>query len=284
MEVLLTGATGHLRRHLLPLLVSDEDIAKIYSGGVRNPSKLSAISEKIVIHTGDLMEPSLGLSAASFASLASRIDTIIHCAAKRSFQEPYRSLRKYNVQPTEELIMLAGARKIPIHFLSSGSLATGSAASASSFTLCAAGSEGYLTSKWVCERMLERASTDLNITACIYRTTSVMAESGDLPDVLLDDFAHFSVAAKAQRSPTTRPGVEPSISCTQMMSRGTSSLPQPAIRATMTHGVARSMFTSQRWQGWGVQSNWICSWLNQRSKRSVSRVSRSCPCTSGWGS
>jgi hybrid polyketide synthase/nonribosomal peptide synthetase ACE1 len=197
MEVLLTGASGHLGRHLLPLLVSGEDIAKIYCVGVRNPSKLSATSEKIVIHTGDLTEPLLGLSAVSFASLASRIDTIIHCAAKRSFWEPYRSLRKDNVHPTKELIMLAGARKVPIHFLSSGGLATGSAASASSFTPPADGSEGYLTSKWACERMLERASADLNIPACIYQTTSVLAESGDLPEALLDDFAHFSVATKA---------------------------------------------------------------------------------------
>jgi hybrid polyketide synthase / nonribosomal peptide synthetase ACE1 len=197
MEVLLTGATGHLGRHLLPLFVADDNIAKIHCVGIRNPSKLSATSKKIVIHAGDLTESSLGLSAASFASLACRVDAIVHCAAKRSFWEPYRSLRKYNVHPTKELIVLAGERKVPIHFLSSGGIATGSAASASSFIPSAHGSEGYLASKWVSERMLERASTDLNVPVHIYRTTSVVTETCNLPEALLDDFAHFSVAAKA---------------------------------------------------------------------------------------
>lgn len=197
MEVLLTGATGHLGRFLLPLLVANNNLAKIHCVGVRKPSKLSATSEKIVIHSGDLTESSLGLSAANFAFLASRVDTIVHCAAKRSFWEPYRSLRKDNVHPTKELIVMAGARKIPIHFLSSGGIATGSAPSASSFTPSSNGWEGYLASKWVCEKMLQRASTDLNVPVYIYRTTSIVTDSCSLPKVLLDDFAHFSISAKA---------------------------------------------------------------------------------------
>jgi hybrid polyketide synthase / nonribosomal peptide synthetase ACE1 len=206
MEVLLTGATGHLGRFLLPLLVANDNIAKIHCVGVRNPSKLSATSEKIVIHTGDLAESLLGLSAVSFAFLASSVDTIVHCAAKRSFWEPYRSLRKDNVHPIKELIVMARERKIPIHFLSSGGIATGSAPSTSCFTPPSNGWEGYLASKWVCEKTLERANTDLNVPVYIYRTTPVVAGSRDLPKVLLDDFAYFSASAKALPDPAAWSG------------------------------------------------------------------------------
>lgn len=197
MEVLLTGATGHLGRFLLPLFVANDSIAKIHCIGVRNPSKLSTTSEKIFIHTGDLAESSLGLSVVSFAFLASNIDTIVHCAAKRSFWEPYRSLRKDNVHPIKELIVMARERNIPIHFLSSGGIARGSAPCTSCFNPSSNGWEGYLASKWVCEKTLERVSTDFNIPVYIYRTTPVVADSCDLPKVLLDDFAYFSASANA---------------------------------------------------------------------------------------
>jgi len=198
MEVILTGITGHLGRHLLPLLLANPAIAKIHCIAVRNPSKLPITSAKLVIHTGDLTTPLLGLSPSTFATLASTADAIIHCAARRSFWEPYRVLRNPNVTSTVAVISLAGARKVPIHFLSSGGIASQVPESAAeTFKPSGSGSEGYLSTKWVGEQMLEAANRRFYIPVHVYRTTSSLSKFTEMPEELLADFARTAVAINA---------------------------------------------------------------------------------------
>ncbi|KAH7310210.1 putative hybrid NRPS/PKS enzyme [Rhexocercosporidium sp. MPI-PUGE-AT-0058] len=204
MEVLLTGATGHLGRHLLPLLLADHKITKVHCVAVRDPKKVASTSNKLVVHTGDLSSDSLGLSPESATSLASSVDAMIHLGAQRSFWEPYPLLRRVNVHSTRELLRLAGSRKIPIYFLSSGGILRGATAAtpstAAPFAQFANTAEGYLTSKWVSEQMLERANVELKVPVHIYRTTTTPASTQSLetvPRELLDDFAHFSLLTKS---------------------------------------------------------------------------------------
>lgn len=214
LEVVLTGAAGHLGRHLLPRLLRDPNISKVHCIAVRSPSKLDQIlhdTDKLVVYPGDITHPQLGLSATDFAHLSSNADAIIHCAAVRSFFESYRVLRKANVCSTAELIQLAGARRVPIHFMSSGGVLPDNRV-VSSATLSAAeyvplgnGGEGYIASKWASERMLERAATAArHLPVHIYRTlraSDTDAAVKELPTSLVDDFARAALQSNTLLDP-----------------------------------------------------------------------------------
>ena len=120
--VLLTEATRFLGRAIL------KGIAQIHCVSVRpnangSQRKLAVESDKIVIHSGDMTSPLLGLTGEEFATLAASIDMIIHSGAMRAFFEYYQLVRKTNTTSTRELIKMALPRNIPVQFVSSGGLA-----------------------------------------------------------------------------------------------------------------------------------------------------------------
>ena len=194
MEVIVTGATGHLGRHLLPKLIDMDNISKIHCLAVRDPTKLPR-SEKLVIYQGDLTSKNLGLSDEEFYELSSLADQIIHLAAVRSFWEPYQVVKKINVLPTKEVVRLAVQcnRNIPIQFMSTGGVFLNQ-----SDTECQSvkhiapptdGSEGYIASKWASEQLLERSEEQYGVPVHIYRTLPTVATGFDrLPKEILDDF------------------------------------------------------------------------------------------------
>ncbi|EAW15015.1 putative NRPS-like enzyme [Aspergillus clavatus NRRL 1] len=79
--------------HLLRSLTTNSNIIKIHCLPVRDPSNLASFthSEKVVLHTGDLSLPYLGLSPAAFAALSASADAIIHNGADVSFLKTYAS-------------------------------------------------------------------------------------------------------------------------------------------------------------------------------------------------
>jgi hybrid polyketide synthase/nonribosomal peptide synthetase ACE1 len=73
--VLLTGAAGFLGRAILKQLVADEGVAQIHYVSVRpnadgSQRKLAVEFDKVVIYSGDMTSPLLGLTGEEFPSLA----------------------------------------------------------------------------------------------------------------------------------------------------------------------------------------------------------------------
>ena len=201
LVVLLTGATGYLGRHLLPRLVSDPNIIKVYCVATRDNDspiepRIPNISQKVIIRHGDLGSPHFGLTDREYSSMAHEIDFIVHSAANRSFWDNYETLRATNVTPVKDLIALALPRKIPIHFISSGSvLQYGSEPPPTD------GSNGYVATKWAAEKLLSRAATELGLPVSIHRPLATPIEgSASPPQQLLDQLS--ALAKKMQIQPS----------------------------------------------------------------------------------
>ncbi|KAI0199936.1 polyketide synthase PksB [Astrocystis sublimbata] len=154
LTVVLTGATGYTGRHLLPRLIENPRVGKVICL-TRNKSSIPQLSEKVQVLICDLSEDNLGLSSDQFRVLAETSDMIIHCAANRSFWDDYEALRCINVLSVKELVRLALPRRVPLHFFTSGAAAPVT-------------TDGYLLSKWVSEKLLERAASQLDVPVYLH--------------------------------------------------------------------------------------------------------------------
>ena len=199
--LLITGAGGFLGKHILTQLVASPDISKIHCIGLRDkpagtPRKLAVSSPKIITHTGDLSEPWLGLTESDFWALAGEVDSILHMGAVRSFGDNYHLLRPSNVIPTKQLIKMAAARCIPIHYTSTAGLVPGESAggvavSAAENPPATDGSNGYIATRWACEQILERAASRLGIPTSIHRFVPAKVPSTDSTVPALEHFVGF---------------------------------------------------------------------------------------------
>lgn len=189
--VLLTGATGFLGQHLLQSLTTNSNI-KIHCLGVRDPSKLASFShsERAVVHTGDLSLPNLGLSPDVLADLSASADAIIHNGADVSFLKTYASQRAANVDSTKIIIEMALPRKVPVHFVSTGTvgeLIGGDSLAPeplAGFSLSEGFKDGYAASKWVSEVLLERVGRELGLPVVIHRPSSITGDGAGEGDIV----------------------------------------------------------------------------------------------------
>lgn len=176
-SVLLTGATGFLGAHLLYDLCRLTN-ATIYclvrAGSVRQARQrleenvarytgLALPAERILPIIGDLAQPRLGISSASFEQLTGGVDAILHNGALLNHLAGYDRLRAANVMSTVELLRLAGSKKPKWMYYVSSMIAANDrdgdgnlleqlpAANPSGIT------GGYPQSKWVSEKLLAEA-------------------------------------------------------------------------------------------------------------------------------
>ena len=199
--VLITGAGGFLGKHILAQLVASPEINKVHCIGLRDkpagtPRKLAVSSPKIITHAGDLSEPWLGLSESDFWDIAGEVDSILHIGAVRSFGNNYYLLRASNVTPTKQLIKMAAARRIPIHYISTARIVPGEsagdvAASAAEHLPAADGSNGYIATRLACEQLLERAASTLGIPTSIHRFVPAKVLSTESTVLALEYFVGF---------------------------------------------------------------------------------------------
>lgn len=177
-RVLLTGGTGFLGAYLLHEFLTRTD-AKIYclvragSHAEASDRIVSALrgyrlwdprhSQRILPFAGDVSEPGFGLLAREYRALC-RSDVIVHNAAKVNHVEPYSRLRSANVEGTRQVLELAAGGGIPVHFVSTLSVAAACERPPAVPVLeserpasAAVRGNGYVLSKWAGEELVAQA-------------------------------------------------------------------------------------------------------------------------------
>jgi amino acid adenylation domain-containing protein len=191
----LTGATGFLGRHILRCLVDDEHVQEVHCIAIRpdgngNPRNADIRSPKVVEYTGNLEDRYLGLSDREFQRLTNRAHLIIHNGADVSFLKSYASLRRPNVLSFLALVEMAIPQSIPIHFISTASVAHFAdldslpEVSVSKSPPPAGTLDGYTMSKWTGEGLLERVAADYGLRAWVHRPASVVGDGAPETDMM----------------------------------------------------------------------------------------------------
>jgi nucleoside-diphosphate-sugar epimerase len=177
--IVLTGTTGLLGscllNHVLQILPAN---GKVFCIGIRR-RLTTAPDPRSIFYAGNLALPRLGLTPSACASIFAAADAVIHVGADTAHLKPYAALRQANVGSTAELARLCVPRKIPLHYVST----VGVAFISREMELRPervggdppqTDSEGYTTSKWVCERLLERISAQTGLPVWIHRPSSIL--------------------------------------------------------------------------------------------------------------
>ena len=198
-RVVLTGCTGFLGTHMLRNLVADPDVAEVHCLCIRS-RHVRVKDAKIREYKGDLVKSLLGLSTDDFKRLSQTADLIIHLGADVNHLKSYEAMRAANVVSTQTLLAMATPRRVPVHFVSSSSVAmlqkdTSELAEVppSSFWPPADAESlmknaiGYAASKWMGEILLERAQ---DVPAVVHRFPNIMGPDApdEIPLVALDRY------------------------------------------------------------------------------------------------
>ena len=191
--IVLTGVSGLLGHNLLDYLLEHTTAQKIICIAVRNLSarrKRGEIKQddRVTYYEGDLTQPTLGLLPEQAAQIFSEADVVVHNGADTSHLKFYRDLKVANVGSTQTLIRWCLPRKIPFHYISSAGVAvlynqstfppvrvTGS----NSMLPAADGTFGYMCSKWVNEKCLERVHESHGLPVTIHRPSTIMRHGDD---------------------------------------------------------------------------------------------------------
>ena len=105
-SILLTGATGALGRELLPELLRQRQVERVYVLLRCRPQE--RLPERVVPVRGDIHAPhSLAISPSQLELLRANVTTIVHSAADTRFDAPYAEAYATNVAGTENLLSLA---------------------------------------------------------------------------------------------------------------------------------------------------------------------------------
>ena len=126
-SIFLTGSTGLVGGNLLPLLIKDADISKLYllvrgktSGEIREKVfkticktfpgfDAQQVNDKVEIFSGDVTSENLGLSNNDYKLISDKATHIIHSAANVSFLQSLESARKINYGGTKNVMKFAEA-------------------------------------------------------------------------------------------------------------------------------------------------------------------------------
>lgn len=197
--VVLTGATGFVGRHLLSYLIQHPRVTQVHCLSMRpdpsgKPRHVSVKSDKVIEYVGDLSAFNLGLSDSQFAYLTEHAHVIIHNGADVSLLKTYPSLRRANVVSTRTLCTMAIPRRLPLHFVSTASVAKVikhdgdepllevSALPADPDLLNLV--DGYAASKWVAETLMEKAAADNGLRAAVHRLAHVFGDDASELDAI----------------------------------------------------------------------------------------------------
>jgi pyochelin synthetase len=220
--IVVTGATGWVGAHLLVELLrsTTSEIVCLVRGSEgegrdRLMTRLAQLGlelddgwqRRIRVLGARLEAPSLGLDAPVWAELAGGARCVFHLAASASLALPYAQLRRHNVEPLHELLLLASARRRkPVHVLSPMTVCRRRVAGELEVHLdeCVhPDPQGLLTayaqSKWVAEQVLWDAA-QRGLPVRIYRCSHALPptaggamKDGDTYATVLDVAARIDV-------------------------------------------------------------------------------------------
>jgi thioester reductase-like protein len=152
----------------------------------------SAASRRIIAVPGNLARERFGMLPSVFNDLARDVQAIYHCAAEVNFLATYEQLAPTNVGGVREIIRLAAAGGAVLHHVSSVAVfpygSTRIFRENEDLSQIKALTGGYAQSKWVAERMVQKAVA-LGLRAVIYRPAQILGNSNGAPR---DLFEHVS--------------------------------------------------------------------------------------------
>ncbi|KAI1367101.1 PKS-NRPS hybrid [Xylaria arbuscula] len=193
--VILTGATGFLGQSILTRLLNDGIVKKIHLLAVRHEIPLFN-SPKVVVHHGDLAKPHFGLTEKKLAEIFEEAHAVIHNGTDVSFVKSYRSLKPANVDATKELVRLSLPHHTSFHYVSTAAVAnlTGQSEweqrSVGAYSP-PAGADGYIATKWVSERYLEKVNDQTELPIWIHRPSSITGPEAPATD-LMENLLQYS--------------------------------------------------------------------------------------------
>lgn len=217
--IVLTGATGFLGQEILRQLIEVSEVTIVYCVAVRKPARdlLSGKlfnNRKVVVYSGDLGSPRLGLSESMANIIFDEADAVIHAAAEVSFLKSYQSLQPANVFSTKELARMCLRRRIPFHFVSTASVVRLSGLEAMGPVSVARfppthgsnGVDGYVATKWVSEVFLENLATDpvFELPVTIHRPSNIIGNEAETD--LMSGLIKYSRSARAVPDTSTWKG------------------------------------------------------------------------------
>ena len=203
--IILTGATGFLGHTTLQYLVEDPAVHRVVCIATRRAqgvriARVPVRSAKIATMAGDLNEIRLGLDSIVWNKIMSRAWAIIHVGAEVSFLKSHESLCGPNVRSVVELLKAAIEFGIPFHFVSTAGLsALTSPTSLPKRSLRAYLPEnvnGYISTKWLAEQVIEHATLNHGLTATVHRPSSITGLNYPRQDVL-NNVLHTSIDIQA---------------------------------------------------------------------------------------
>lgn len=191
LEVLFTGATSFLGGAILRVLLRRSTVGKIHCVGVLPDDQDNLPhSEKLVLYTGSLSSPTLGLKQTECTKLQSCVDVIVHAGASGHCLNNYSSVRTPNLCSTHFLASLALPYSIPLLYISSNRvpLLSGNTSlpplSVALFPPPKTGAEGFTASKWASECFLENLARHTNLPVEVHRPCVVVGDSAPNSDAL----------------------------------------------------------------------------------------------------
>ncbi|KAK7953192.1 hypothetical protein PG996_014087 [Apiospora saccharicola] len=203
LVVALTGATGFLGLELIKRLLPSDKIKAVLAIAVRNSKKLAGVSSnpKLVVYSGDLSKPSLGLRDDDIKQIFGTAHVVIHNGADVSFFKSYSKVRTTNFEATKIVLgmTLAHGHVRHLHYVSTAGFTVmldHDLYEESLHTLPPDESfrehpKGYFLSKWASELHLERASAATGARITIHRPSIIVGEDAPNLDVIAN-VLHYS--------------------------------------------------------------------------------------------
>ena len=196
-KVIVTGANSFVGVHIVEALLgwgATEVACLVRDGGGQSAAERFAHAlrenrlehldlSRVRVYAADITRPSLGLSADVYERLDREFGALVHNAANVNHVLDYESLARDNVEPIFECLRLCeGRSKKVFNFVSTLSASSTIAADGRVLELPAAQTppiyikNGYNLSKWVGERILERAR-ERGVRVNLYRPGNISFNS-----------------------------------------------------------------------------------------------------------
>jgi thioester reductase-like protein len=195
-DVLLTGATGFLGAFVLRALVdtsgarvrcliraesSSEAQARLVGSLQRYGLEAADLDGRVAAVPGDVALPEAGLSTHDQEQLAGEVDAIVHVAARVHWLAPFEELAAPNVDGTRRMLELAArGRSKSVHHVSSIGVfpyrPDVPVFEDSDIDHDEPLFGGYVQTKWVAEKLVERAG-ELGLSVRTYRPGTLVGSS-----------------------------------------------------------------------------------------------------------